>query len=97
MKTIFPVLLFFAANYFGFVIITILYAIAPIKGFIDVENTDFLLNQENDMLTIMFMWLTCAIFSFRIFFIKNKWKLFFLTTPIIVPLICSLKLLFEYA
>lgn len=96
MKTIIPVLLFFASNAIGFAIIVILYALAPIKGIVDVENTNFLLNQESDILTIMLMWMACAIFSFASFFITSKWKIFFLTAPIVIPLICSLKLLSAY-
>lgn len=96
MKTIIPVLLFFTSNAVGFAVIVILYAIAPIKGFVDVENTNFLLDQESDILTIMLMWIACVIFSFASFFTKNKWKIFFLAAPIVVPFICSIKLLSAY-
>ena len=96
MKTIFPVLLFFAANIIGYTIVVLLYAIAPLSGFVDIETSNFLLSQEADMGTIMLIWMACAIFSFRTFFIKTKWKIFFLTAPIIMPLICSVKLLSSY-
>ena len=96
MKTITPVLLFFTANFIGYATIIVLYAIAPIYGFVNIETSNFLLNQEVDMSVIMLMWLTCAIFSFYSFFTKNKWKIFFLAAPIIVPLISSITLLSTY-
>ena len=97
MKTIIPVLLFFASNIIGYTTVVVLYAIAPIYDFIDVETSNFLLDKEVDMGIIMLMWMTCAIFSFASFFIKSRWRLFFLAAPIVVPLICSLKLLSAYA
>lgn len=97
MKTLTPVLLFLLSNIIGYMLVVILYAVAPIYGFINIETTDFLLNKEIDMGIVLVMWLICAIFSFASFFLSRKWKIFFLSAPIIVPLICSLKLLAAYA
>lgn len=96
MKTIIPILLFFAANFIGYALIIMSFAIAPIRGFVDIENTNFLLNQETDMLVVIFMWLACAVFSFASFFKTGKWKIFFLSAPIIVPFIFSIILISAY-
>lgn len=96
MKTIIPVLLFFAANFIGFTLISVSFAVARIYEFVDTENTNFLLNQETDMLVVMFMWIACAVFSFTSFFKTGKWKIFFLSAPIIVPFIFSIILISAY-
>lgn len=55
--------------------------------FIDVQS---LAISANGVQTVFFgmplmVWITCALFSFSIFFVSKKWRPFFYLAPIIAP------------
>ncbi len=97
MKIFTSILVFFICNGLGFFTGSFMYAIAQIYKFIDIESSNFsLANMQYDMGIILSIWLACAIFSFASFFLSIKWKIFFLSAPILMPLITSIVLISKY-
>ncbi len=97
MKIYLTILIFFLCNTIGFFTGSFLYAMAQIYKFIDIEKSGFsITSMQYDMGIILMVWLACAIFSFASFFLSKKWKIVFLSAPIIAPFITSIALLINY-
>ncbi len=96
MKISLNIFIFFLCNFIGITVIATIYAIALIYKFVDIEASNFILNIRHDMGYSMMAWAACSIFSFSSFFLSQKWKIFFLISPIIIPFIFSVILLSRY-
>ncbi len=99
MKKALPlVLIFFACNALGS-LIGPLYFILPLKfELVDMASEAYnAAVYEYDMVVkIAFTWLACAIFSFSSFFVYGIWRVIFLASPIIIPLIYGAILIQSY-
>lgn len=59
--------------------------------FIEISDENYNLESQQHFLgNVMLLWLTCALFSISIFFFRGRWKIFFGSMPILIPLVYSL-------
>lgn len=100
MKFVANLLLFLICNIIGFVIGPALYAFLVLKhGMIDYSAaSDKLANIETlYMLRVQGTWLICMLFSFSSFFLKSRWKLVFVSLPVILPTILGIAMILSAA
>jgi hypothetical protein len=97
MKTYKRVLLFFLCNGIGYFTVLVFYVLS-LKHLVDLDAPDYNAAQfDFDLLTKQSLtWLICALFSFAIFFVSKKWRLFFYLAPIVIPILSGLFLLKNY-
>lgn len=85
-------LLFLLTNIVGFNVGPICYGLIVIKlRAIEISEDNFNNVTLNHFITtVSWTWLACAIVSTSIFFFRGRWKIFFGSMPILIPLVYSL-------
>lgn len=97
MSTAKNIALFLICNIIGAFTAPTIYGISFAFQLIDIIGAG--LDQatfEYDILIIQLNWLACALFSISIFFLSGTWKKFFLSAPILVPLILTSITMLKY-